>query len=42
MPDLSVGGTAPRSGNSVAAACLVVGYEGSPLDPLFVAAPDHP
>ncbi|MET8751993.1 hypothetical protein ABZW32_18105 [Streptomyces sp. NPDC004667] len=26
----------------VAAACLVVGYEGDPLDPLFSAAPNHP
>ncbi|WP_314254534.1 hypothetical protein [Streptomyces sp. DSM 40907] len=26
----------------VAEACLVVGYEGEPLDPLFGAAPDRP
>ncbi|MFF8265182.1 hypothetical protein [Streptomyces virginiae] len=26
----------------VAAACLVVGYEGEPLDPLFGAGPDRP
>lgn len=26
----------------VATACLVVGYEGDPLDPLFGAAPDRP
>ncbi|WP_405436255.1 hypothetical protein OG373_05335 [Streptomyces avidinii] len=26
----------------IAAACLVVGYEGDPLDPLFGAAPDRP
>ncbi|MGA5069109.1 hypothetical protein ACPB9E_36000 [Streptomyces exfoliatus] len=26
----------------VAAACLVVGYEGDPLDPLFSAAPSRP
>ncbi|MEU6760538.1 hypothetical protein [Streptomyces sp. NPDC046685] len=26
----------------VAAACLVVGYEDDPLDPLFDATPDHP
>ncbi|MFF3215394.1 hypothetical protein ACFYYB_32735 [Streptomyces sp. NPDC002886] len=26
----------------VATACLVVGYEGDPLDPLFCAAPDRP
>lgn len=26
----------------VAAACLVVGYEGNPLDPLFSAAPSRP
>ncbi|MFF1493556.1 hypothetical protein [Streptomyces sp. NPDC058304] len=26
----------------VAAACLVIGYEGDPLDPLFDATPSHP
>ncbi|MFG2097213.1 hypothetical protein [Streptomyces sp. NPDC048612] len=33
---------AELSRGPVAAACLVVGYEGDPLDPLFGAAPDQP